>query len=41
MEMRKEYQLKKKLHKLNVKSYVLFGGLSEDFKPRDKTLRSF
>ena len=34
-EMRKEYQLeKKKLHKLDIKSYVLFGGLSEDFKPK-------
>ena len=25
---------KKKLHKLDIKSYVLFGGLSEDFKPK-------
>ena len=34
LEMRKHYHLKKKVHKLDVESYVLFGGLSEDFKAK-------
>ena len=36
LEMRKDYHLKKKkkVHKLDVESYVLFGGLSEDFKAK-------